>query len=1005
VTGPRAAWRAIVARWFVTSVALSGAAGVAHAQPYARWATPDSLLAPALRSSGGGYERTWNTLLVAELRASLARADSATRLATLAARVAAAEPAVFGTHIAPDAWRLRGTWRVAERRGRVAAAVAESLAQAAQTGGHWPRADSLFHVALTGYRQVRETRRAAWVLGSLAVVSTNAGWLDRADSLDRAALVARRGIGDSVMTGNSLHDLGVIAQRAGRPHDALAWFGEAVRVRTGTGETAKRGSSLRGVADAWRALGATDSALALYPVALELASAGGDSARVSEIASGHADLLLESGRPLEAVAALERSRVIAEQRGDLSYEAIVLADQASALRAAGDFTDGIAKLEHARELALAAGDPVTLQKTLLDLGRMWLNVQDPAAARAPLERALVLADSLGDPHRISQAYTDLALVRQQEGDPRAAERLAARALHAADETGDSARVHEVAVAAGLVALEQGRLADARALYTRAANAMPDAGLEDRAVDQLNLGSVASLEGRYEDAQSALGRAAALADSGGLAEIRWRVWCDLGDVAERRGATSEALAWDRRAASLIDTLRVRQQGEGASVQLFARRLFAYEALIHLLGKLDPQYPDSGFAAEAFAWSERARARSFLDVMAGGSEHAVTLTLAEAQRHVPEKTALLVYSVGDSSTALWIVTARKWRHVMLPPRRAIQTRVELLRRALGDPASSDQPATLAAAYDLYRTVIAPVERDLKSVDRLILAPDGPLALVPFEALLTRQPRADGTAPKGSWVVERWPVSYVPSASVLAALGSAAVRKAVADSGIVALGDPDFGIAQTGRVSSDVPPPGMPAAGTLPRLPNTAAEIVALTSLAGPRPVRVLTGSHAMRDTLMSLAELSRAELLHIATHGIANESDPSRSGLWMAAADSAAWPGFLSVGDIRGLKLSAALVTLSACETGLGRLERGEGVIGLTRAFLGAGAGSVVVSLWSVNDVSTAMLMNAFYRELLANGATRDVALAHAKRALLARPETRSPFHWAPFVLVGGSGPLN
>jgi CHAT domain-containing protein len=183
-----------------------------------------------------------------------------------------------------------------------------------------------------------------------------------------------------------------------------------------------------------------------------------------------------------------------------------------------------------------------------------------------------------------------------------------------------------------------------------------------------------------------------------------------------------------------------------------------------------------------------------------------------------------------------------------------------------------------------------------------------------------------------------------------------------------------------------------------------VVAITADAGGRSVRVLVGTHATRDTLLGLPELPRAELVHVATHGIASESDPSRSGLWLAAGDSTLWPGFLSVADIRMLKLDASLVTLSACETGLGRLERGEGVVGLTRAFLGAGAGSVVVSLWSVNDASTAMLMNAFYRELLTRGAARDVALATAKRALLARAETRAPFYWAPFVLVGESGPL-
>src|SRR5207249_289422 len=164
------------------------------------------------------------------------------------------------------------------------------------------------------------------------------------------------------------------------------------------------------------------------------------------------------------------------------------------------------------------------------------------------------------------------------------------------------------------------------------------------------------------------------------------------------------------------------------------------------------------------------------------------------------------------------------------------------------------------------------------------------------------------------------------------------------------------------------------------------------------------------LLGMRELPDAGVLHLATHGRADENDPARSGLWLAAAsaagqpDSTAAPGFLSVDDILGLRLHAELVTLSACETGLGRLERGEGVMGLTRAFLAAGARSVVVSLWRVNDRSTALLMEGFYRALLPPHLPREEALAEAKRALLAAAETRSPYYWAPFVLVGGGGKL-
>lgn len=988
-------------RLVLVLLACLGAVSPARAQVYARFAVPDSARVAAVRGSGGGYERAWNALLVSEIRATLARADSAARLGALARDVARAETAAFGTRIASDAWRLRTAWRPRELRLRVQAAVAESLGQVAQNGGAWVPADSLFRRALAGYREVRESRREAWVLGNLEVVATNAGGFARADSLCRLALAARRAIGDSVMTGNSLFDLGVIALKAGRPGDALGGFTAAAALRERTGETSKRGSAVRGMADARRDLGQRDAALALYAQAIELTSAGGDSARVSEVAAAYGRLLIGAGRPGEGIEVLERARIIAAARGDAAREAVMLDDQAEGSRVAGDFTVGIARLERARTLALGAGDPFVLRLTLLRLGQLWVIVRDPVSARAPLERALALADSLGDRRGVAEAYTDLALARHQEGDPRAAQRLVRRALDTALASGDSALVHDVLRTDGHIAFEQGRLDDARFSFERAIRALPGADVDTRAEDQLDLGSVASEQGRLDDAMTALTLGAALCDSAGLPDVRWRAWLGFGDVAERRGEIGEALAWDRRAASLIDTLRERRRGEGAPVQRFGRRLSAYETLIHLLGKLDPQYPDSGFAAEAFAWSERAKARSFLDAMAaGGESDAAPLTLAAVQREVPAGAALLSYSLGDSSSSLWVMTAKRWRHVVLAPRKTIQARVELLRRALGDPASSDLPATREASRSLYRAVIGPVEAELKRAGRLIVAPDGPLALVPFEALLLRDPRGDGPLPKGSWLVERWPVSVVPSASVLPHLAGGAPGR-----GIVAVGDPDFGRAQAGRIArDDAPPAGAPAAGSLPRLPNTAAEIVALTSYAGTRSVRVLAGTHATRDSLLGLPELARAGLLHVATHGIASEADPSCSGLWLAASDSTAWPAFLSVGDIHALKLDASLVTLSACETGLGRLERGEGVVGLTRAFLGAGAGSVVVSLWSVNDASTAMLMNAFYRELLVRGAARDVSLARAKRVLLANPETRAPFYWAPFVLVGHSGTL-
>src|SRR4029078_5664729 len=138
---------------------------------------------------------------------------------------------------------------------------------------------------------------------------------------------------------------------------------------------------------------------------------------------------------------------------------------------------------------------------------------------------------------------------------------------------------------------------------------------------------------------------------------------------------------------------------------------------------------------------------------------------------------------------------------------------------------------------------------------------------------------------------------------------------------------------------------------------ARVSRITRVEGPR---------ASAADVRALPALPHAAVLHFATHGDVNEAEPDRSGLWLAPHSGRTEPSRLEVGEIVHWRLAADLVTLSACETGLGRLERGEGVIGLQRAFLAAGAGSLLVSLWRVNDRSTAELMNDFYARTLGKG---------------------------------------
>ena len=996
---PRTRAGSILAAVTLALAALAPVPALAQGPPsYARFQVPDSLLKAVVAASRGDFENVWNALFVAELRAvSGAKGalvtEEAAQLLALEQRVARAEHDTLGTHIGEDALVLRYRWMNAERDQRVAAAVAESLAVLAQGQQRLERAESQYRSALAIYRRIGERRREAWVTGSLGVVAYARGEIARADSIYREALLLRRQLGDPRLIGNTLNSLGITSQQLRRYPAAYDYFREARDVRAGLGDVGAYTNTLNLLGFMAAQTGQPDSARIWYEQALSLAAAAGDSARVAEVLINTGLLRTASGDHAGAEAALVRARAIARARGDLRLEAGIERALADMRRRQGRFGEAAQGQQRAIAADGRLGDLLGLAQDLITLGRIAVSVRDPALGRPPLERALAIGDSLHNAALQGPALVNLATLMAIEGDDRGAERLGLRALASAAATGDSSIAHGAATTLGQLHVGRGDFKGARAWYDRALAAgrrLPD---EERASDYVNVAMVAARTGRLEESERSYRASLDLAERAGLPDAAWPAYLGLGDLAERRGDFAGALAQDRRAAGMIDTLRAAPGAEAQSIEGLGRRLSAFEALIHLLGRLDAGHPDSGYAAEAFQWAERARARAFLDLARGAANAPAaagghTMTLAGARDLLDsDREALLEYSVGDSSTTLWVVTRRATRRLALPPRAALRARAQILRRGLGDPTGALRGSTLTAARALYQALIEPAEKDLAGVSRLIISADDALALIPFEALLAADPPAENAVPDpGSYLIARDMVSYVPSATVLASL-----RPAERVRTIVALGDPRFG-ADSGAVG---PPP-------LPPLPQTAQEVATLRVLAGSRQFVGLTGADATRARLLGLPELREAGIVHLATHAVAREDEPGRSGLWLASDGSA--PGFLAVDDVVAIPLHAELVTLSACETGLGRLERGAGVLGLTRAFLAAGARSVVVSLWSVNDRSTATLMEGFYRALLQRGQAREEALAGAKRALLAAEATRSPYYWAPFVIVGEGGKL-
>jgi CHAT domain-containing protein len=187
--------------------------------------------------------------------------------------------------------------------------------------------------------------------------------------------------------------------------------------------------------------------------------------------------------------------------------------------------------------------------------------------------------------------------------------------------------------------------------------------------------------------------------------------------------------------------------------------------------------------------------------------------------------------------------------------------------------------------------------------------------------------------------------------------------------------------------------------PRLEFSGREVEKIASFFNEGSADTFLRYKATEENLKRNQELNKFRYIHFATHGLIDENKPNLSSLVLTCGKDSGEDGYLQASEIFDLKLNADLVVLSACQTGLGKLIRGEGMVGLTRAFMYAGTPSVLVSLWSVSDMSTSVLMGEFYKNLIKNKFSKTDALRRAQLALISNEKYAHPFYWAPFVLIG------
>jgi len=414
------------------------------------------------------------------------------------------------------------------------------------------------------------------------------------------------------------------------------------------------------------------------------------------------------------------------------------------------------------------------------------------------------------------------------------------------------------------------------------------------------------------------------------------------------------------------------------------------------------------------------------------HPQPLSLKEIQEQVLDgDSVLLEYMLGDERSYLWLVTRDEMTSFELPPRAQIEAAARKFRELLtvNQPLSNEtfdqhQVRITEANAQLHETatslgnlLIGPAAGRV-GTKRLIIVPDGALQYIPFQALMVPATTFDASNSGGLVpLLVNHEIVYEPSASALAFVLTDSAQRKPAPNSIAVFANPVFEaddprVKPENRVGTQATDSSQKlevkqafrdlglGEGRIPALPASREEAEAIMSVAPWGTGLKAMDFEANRATIMK-PELAQYRFVHFATHGFVDYQHPELSGLVLSLVDERGQTqdGFLRLHDIYNLKLSANLVVLSACNTGLGKEVKGEGLIGLTRGFMYAGASGVAASLWKVDDDATAELMKGFYEGMFRKGLTPAAAMRESQLAMRRQKRWHAPYYWAAFTIQG------
>ena len=941
-----------------------------------------------------------------------------------------------------------------------------------------------------------ETRRAATALRNAGEILHLLGETSESLACYKQALGLTKKSGDLVERGRILNDLAYLHFITGDTGEIAANARTALAIARKHGDQEIEAGALSNLGEAFFFSGKVDKAREHQHKALliwrELNNRRGQV--VAAIALGY--YYRNLGEPEKALRSYVEALSTARHANDLSLETAALISFANFKRKCGLNQEALELYTAAKSIAERIGDQTSQGTVLGGMGTIHFEMGNKELALHYLEETTKIMERNGTQWGIAEAKLELGRIHLSRSDKDEALKYLLEALEKFRSLQMPRMESATLRALGQVYDSVNDTAKALESY-KSALALTRPG-EDQREEAYTLNYIGQIYEKLKLPARALThyrRALVLsrgsADPAGEALTLY----NLAHVERDRGNLAEAKRHIEAAVAIVESQRTNVSSHALRTSYFAQVRNTYDLHVDILMQLHEESPQSGFDAEAFAVSEKARARSFLesirearanvrdgvnpallskekqlnealstkaqlhvqllaakqhdeaetvskeldtlvaelsqvrDQIRQASPHLAKLSMPEllnlkdVQRRVldDDEKLLLEFVLGDDRSYVWVVTRTRFSSYELPPRAKIEEAARRLHNLLteyqpiaGEPTAArverqkridaELPGETAFFSDL---VLGPLAAEINNKKLLIVA-DGALQYVPFQLL-----RLPGSEDR---LISKHVIVNLPSASLHALLRAEAAKRKRAVNAVAVLADPVFEaddprlhsksqmmpvVTETLEVRQALRDVGISPDGVeIPRLIASKVEADGIMAAVPSRAALKALGFAANRERVFS-EELATFRIVHFATHGIINSERPELSGIVLSLFDSEgrSQNGFLRLHDIYNLRLHADLVVLSACSTGLGKDVRGEGMIGLTRGFMSAGASAVVASLWKVDDDATAELMKRFYEGMFQKGLAAGAALREAQLAMSQQKRWQSPYYWAGFVIQG------